>query len=68
MERMKLDSPRGKVELDSQHELIQPMYIGEIVKSSNAYEAKIIENLGRWTTPLLGADGVFSVGEPFIVS
>ncbi len=68
MEGLKLDSPRGPVEVDSQHEMVQPMYIGEIVKSGAAYEAKIIANLGRWTTPLLGANGINSVGQPFIVS
>jgi hypothetical protein len=44
------------------------MYIGEIVKSGNAYEPEMIANLGRWTTPLLGAKGINSVGHPFIVS
>jgi branched-chain amino acid transport system substrate-binding protein len=67
LDGVKLDSPRGPVELDAQHELVQPMYVGEIVKSGSAYEAKIIANLGRWTTPLLGANGTHSVGEPFIV-
>jgi branched-chain amino acid transport system substrate-binding protein len=68
MEGLKLDSPRGLVEVDSQHEMVQPMYIGEIVKMGDAYEAKIIKDLGRWTTPLLGANGINSVGQPFIVS
>jgi len=48
--------------------MVQPMYIGEIVKSGNAYEPEMIANLGRWTTPLLGAKGINSVGHPFIVS
>jgi len=43
------------------------MYIGEIVKSGDMYEAKIIENLGSWTTPFLGARGINAVGQPFIV-
>jgi branched-chain amino acid transport system substrate-binding protein len=68
LDGVKLDSPRGPVELDAQHEMVQPMYVGEIVKSGDVYEAKIIAELGRWTTPLLGADGIHSVGEPFIVS
>ncbi len=67
LDGMKLDSPRGKVELDSNHEMVQPMYIGEIVKSGNEYVPKIIENLGRWTTPFLGARGINAVIQPFIV-
>jgi branched-chain amino acid transport system substrate-binding protein len=67
LEGMQLDSPRGKVELDANHEMVQPMYIGEIVKSGDVYEAKIIADLGRWTTPYLGARGINSVGQPFIV-
>ncbi|RJX33980.1 MAG: twin-arginine translocation signal domain-containing protein [Desulfarculus sp.] len=67
LEYMKLDSPRGPVELDVNHELVQPMYIGQIVKSGSGVEAKIIANLGRWTTPYLGARGINSVGQPFIV-
>jgi hypothetical protein len=47
--------------------MVQPMYIGEIVKSGNNYEPKMIANLGHWTTPLLGANGVSSIGQPFIV-
>ncbi len=68
MEGIKLDSPRGPVEVDAQHEMVQPMYVGEIVKNGNVFEPKIIANLGRWTTPLLGAGGVSAVGQPFIVS
>jgi len=67
MEKVKLVSPRGEVWLDSQHEMVQPMYIGEIVKSGDNYEPKMIANLGHWTTPLLGANGVSAVGQPFIV-
>jgi len=67
MEKVKLVSPRGDVWLDSQHEMVQPMYIAEIVKSGDNYEPKIIANLGHWTTPLLGANGVSAVGQPFIV-
>jgi branched-chain amino acid transport system substrate-binding protein len=67
MEKVKLVSPRGEVWLDSQHEMVQPMYIGEIVKAGNNYEPKMIANLGHWTTPLLGANGVSAVGQPFIV-
>jgi ABC-type branched-subunit amino acid transport system substrate-binding protein len=67
LEQVKLVSPRGDVWLDSQHELVQPMYIAEIVKSGSEVEPKIIANLGHWTTPLLGANGVSSVGQPFIV-
>ncbi len=67
LEQVKLVSPRGDVEIDAQHELVQPMYIGEIVKSGNEYQPKMIANLGRWTTPLLGAKGTSSVGHPFIV-
>lgn len=67
MEKVKLVSPRGEVWLDSQHEMVQPMYIAEIVKSGDNYEPKIIANLGNWTTPLLGANGVSAVGQPFIV-
>ncbi|MEJ2716431.1 MAG: ABC transporter substrate-binding protein [Deltaproteobacteria bacterium] len=67
LDGMKLDSPRGKVELDANHEMVQPMYIGKIVKAGNGYEAKIIEDLGRWTTPYLGARGINSVSQPFIV-
>jgi branched-chain amino acid transport system substrate-binding protein len=67
LEGMKLDSPRGKVELDSNHEMVQPMYIGEIVKSGNDYVPKIVKDLGRWTTPYLGARGINSVIQPFIV-
>jgi len=67
MEKVKLVSPRGEVWLDSQHEMVQPMYIGEIVKSGDTYEPKMIANLGHWTTPLLGANGVSAVGQPFIV-
>jgi len=37
------------------------------VKNGNVYEPKIIENLGRWTTPFLGARGINAVGQPFIV-
>jgi branched-chain amino acid transport system substrate-binding protein len=68
MEGLKLDSPRGPVQVDAQHELVQPMYVGQIVKSGDAYEPKIIANLGLWTTPLLGAGGISAVGQPFIVS
>jgi len=67
LEYMKFESPRGSVELDSNHELVQPMYIGEIVKNGDVYEAKILENVGRWTTPFLGARGINAVGQPFIV-
>lgn len=67
MEKVKLVSPRGEVWLDSQHEMVQPMYIGEIVKSGDNYEPKMVANLGHWTTPLLGANGVSAVGQPFIV-
>jgi len=67
LEYMKFESPRGPVELDSNHEMVQPMYIGEIVKNGDVYEPKIIENLGRWTTPYLGARGINAVGQPFIV-
>jgi branched-chain amino acid transport system substrate-binding protein len=67
LEQVKLVSPRGDVWLDSQHELVQPMYIAEIVKSGSEVEPKIIANLGHWTTPLLGANGVSSVGQPFII-
>jgi len=67
MERVKLVSPRGEVWLDAQHEMVQPMYIAEIVKSGNNYEPKVIANLGHWTTPLLGANGVSSIGQPFII-
>ena len=67
LEYLKFESPRGTVELDSNHEMVQPMYIGEIVKSGDMYEAKIIENLGSWTTPFLGARGINAVGQPFIV-
>jgi branched-chain amino acid transport system substrate-binding protein len=67
MEGMKLESPRGPVELDSNHEMVQPMYIGEITKMGDRFEAKIIENMGRWTTPYLGARGINSVSQPFIV-
>jgi len=67
MEKVKLVSPRGEVWLDSQHELVQPMYIGEIVKSGDNYEPKMVANLGHWTTPLLGANGVSAVGQPFVV-
>jgi branched-chain amino acid transport system substrate-binding protein len=67
LEYMKLDSPRGPVELDANHELVQPMYIGEIVKGKGGVEANIIENMGRWTTPYLGARGINSVGQPFLV-
>jgi branched-chain amino acid transport system substrate-binding protein len=68
LDGVKLASPRGPVELDAQHEMIQPRDEGKIVKSGNAYEADIIAELGRWTTPMLGANNTFSVGEPFIVS
>ena len=67
MEKVRLVSPRGDVWLDSQHEMVQPMYIGEIVKSGSEYEPKIIANLEHWTTPLLGANGVSSIGQPFII-
>ncbi len=67
LEYMKFDSPRGPVELDANHDLVQPMYIGKIVKGSGGVEAKIIANMGRWTTPYLGARGINSVGQPFIV-
>ncbi len=67
MEQVKLVSPRGDVWLDSQHEMVQPMYIAEIVKSKDGVEPKIVANLGHWTTPLLGANGVSSVGQPFII-
>jgi len=67
MEYMKLDSPRGPVELDANHEMVQPMYIGEIVKGGSGVEAKIIKDMGRWTTPYLGARGINSVGQPFLV-
>lgn len=67
MEQVKLVSPRGDVWLDAQHEMVQPMYIAEIVKSGNEVEPKIVAELGHWTTPLLGAGGVSSVGQPFIV-
>jgi len=67
MENLKLVSPRGDVWLDAQHEMVQPMYIGEIVRSGAGVEPKMIANLGHWTTPLLGANGVSSVGQPFIV-
>jgi branched-chain amino acid transport system substrate-binding protein len=67
LEYMKFESPRGSVELDSNHELVQPMYIGEIVKNGDVYEPKILENVGRWTTPYLGARGINAVGQPFIV-
>ena len=68
MEGLKLDSPRGAVEVDATHEMVQPMYIGKIVKSGDAYQAEIIADLGRWTTPWLGAQGINAVGQPFIVS
>ena len=67
MEQVKLVSPRGDVWLDAQHEMVQPMYIGEIVKSGSGVEPKMVANLGHWTTPLLGANGVSSIGQPFIV-
>ena len=67
LEKVKLVSPRGDVWLDAQHELVQPMYIGEIVKAGSGVEPKMIAKLGHWTTPLLGANGVNSVGHPFIV-
>jgi len=67
MERVKLVSPRGDAWIDAQHEMVQPMYIGEIVKSAGGVEPKMVANLGHWTTPLLGANGVSSVGHPFIV-
>lgn len=67
LEYMKLDSPRGPVELDANHDMVQPMYIGEIVKDGPGVVAKIIANMGRWTTPYLGARGINSVGQPFLV-
>lgn len=67
LDYMKLDSPRGPVELDANHEMVQPMYIGRIVKGGQGVQAKIIANMGRWTTPYLGARGINSVGQPFIV-
>ena len=67
MEKVKLVSPRGEVWLDAQHDMVQPMYIGEIVKAGSGVEPKMITNLGHWTTPLLGANGVNNVGQPFIV-
>ena len=67
LDYMKLDSPRGPVELDANHEMVQPMYIGKIVKQGSGVEAKIIADLGRWTTPYLGARGINSVGQPFLV-
>ncbi len=68
MEGLVLDSPRGEVQLDAQHELAQPMYVGEIVKSGDEWVPKIVAELGRWTTPLLGARSINGVGQPFIVS
>jgi branched-chain amino acid transport system substrate-binding protein len=67
LEYLKFESPRGEVELDSNHEMVQPMYIGKIVKSGNMFEAEIIEKMGNWTTPFLGARGINAVGQPFIV-
>ncbi|MBU1157310.1 MAG: ABC transporter substrate-binding protein [Proteobacteria bacterium] len=67
LEYMKLDSPRGSVELDANHDMVQPMYIGEIVKDGSGVVAKIIADMGRWTTPYLGARGINSVGQPFLV-
>jgi ABC-type branched-subunit amino acid transport system substrate-binding protein len=67
MEKVKLVSPRGEVWLDAQHDMVQPMYIAEIVKSGSGVEPKMIAKLGHWTTPLLGANGVSNVGQPFIV-
>jgi branched-chain amino acid transport system substrate-binding protein len=67
MEKLKLVSPRGDVWLDAQHDMVQPMFIAEIVKSGSGVEPKIVANLGHWTTPLLGANGVSNVGQPFIV-
>lgn len=67
LEYMKFESPRGTVELDSNHDMVQPMFIGEIVKSGNVYQPKVLEKVGRWTTPFLGARGINAVGQPFIV-
>ena len=64
---MKFESPRGSVELDANNEMVQPMYIGEIVKGASGVEPKIIAEMGRWTTPHLGARGINSVGQPFLV-
>jgi branched-chain amino acid transport system substrate-binding protein len=67
LEYMKLESPRGSVELDANHELVQPMFIGEIVRSGNVFQPKVLEQVGRWTTPFLGARGINAVSQPFIV-
>jgi hypothetical protein len=52
----------SEVWLDSQHEMAQPMFIGQIVKAKDGVEPRIIAHLGHWTSSLLGANGGSSVG------